>query len=607
MAARSVVFYSWQADLPAPINRTFIGNALEKAAKSIRNDATIEVEPVVVRSAEGAAGCPDIAKVILERIERSQVFVCDVSIINAGKNPARNSRDRRLTPNPNVLLELGYAMKALGENRIILVCNLAFGKPETLPFDIRGRHMVLYHLASAEEDRTEAKKSLERDLAIALRTALSSPEKESSIAIPYDASLYIKRTVPMLDSPDPIERKEAIKALVQSEDPSAQTILIAALNHPACDVRIDAALGLLPQERIWPQLVPVLLDAQPDQGERYSQAFNALNKMVNRTIPEFMNALHNGKTHIRYRAIMALRDFKELDVENASHIIPLTSDASDSIRAMAADILGRMKAIRAVPALKILLSDHHPDVRRRAVTSLGSIKPEDALQELIDALSDNDGGVQTAAVLALKGYGERVVPRLIDALDSDDNILRYKAIEVLGQLKSSEAIPKLINALDDPDDGVRRIAIGSLGDMRVPNLTDKLVEALADSEAHVRSAAAYSLGLCGSTDAVPALLKALNDTFVIVRMRAAHSLGCLKDRRAVVGLRAALGDEHEEVRMRAAWALGEIKGTDAIDALWRALQDKEGMVRNTAIEALRNIGTEKALEALRMYQTNQRG
>jgi hypothetical protein len=47
---------------------------------------------------------------------------------SAGKN-------RRRTPNPNVLVELGYALKALGDERVIVVVNTAFGKEELLPFD----------------------------------------------------------------------------------------------------------------------------------------------------------------------------------------------------------------------------------------------------------------------------------------------------------------------------------------------------------------------------------------------------------------------------------------------------------------------------------------
>jgi len=94
VTAQSIVFYSWQSDLPNGTNRTFIENALKKAAKTIRDDATLEVEPVIDRDVEGVAGSPDISRTIFEKIERARVFVCDVSIINLGMQG-------RPTPNPN--------------------------------------------------------------------------------------------------------------------------------------------------------------------------------------------------------------------------------------------------------------------------------------------------------------------------------------------------------------------------------------------------------------------------------------------------------------------------------------------------------------------------
>ena len=48
-----VVFYSWQSDLPNRTNRSFIQQALENIAKSIRADDSIDVEPVIDRDTQG--------------------------------------------------------------------------------------------------------------------------------------------------------------------------------------------------------------------------------------------------------------------------------------------------------------------------------------------------------------------------------------------------------------------------------------------------------------------------------------------------------------------------------------------------------------------------
>ncbi len=151
-----------QAVLWPFIRQFLIERALEGAAKAIRSDNSIRVEPVIDRDTVGVPGAPDIASTIFGKIEQAHVFVCDISIINQGMVA-------RPTPNPNVLLELGYAMKALGTQRAIMVLNAAFGEPELLPFDLRMRRVLRYHMPAASEDRATERKRLEGMLAEGLR------------------------------------------------------------------------------------------------------------------------------------------------------------------------------------------------------------------------------------------------------------------------------------------------------------------------------------------------------------------------------------------------------------------------------------------------------
>ena len=47
-------------------------------------------------------------------------------------------------PNPNVLIELGYAIKTLGWSKIICLFNSQTGKIEDLPFDINHNRVTAY-------------------------------------------------------------------------------------------------------------------------------------------------------------------------------------------------------------------------------------------------------------------------------------------------------------------------------------------------------------------------------------------------------------------------------------------------------------------------------
>jgi hypothetical protein len=162
---RRVVFYSWQSDLPNPTNRGFIQKALETAAAAIAGDNTVAIEPVIDRDTEGVPGSPDISATIFAKITAADVVVVDVSIINAGSGG-------RSTPNPNVLIELGYALNALGHERVILVFNKAYGRIEDLPFDLRTRRVVVYEATPEAEGRSAVRSDLSKKLDAAIRTAL---------------------------------------------------------------------------------------------------------------------------------------------------------------------------------------------------------------------------------------------------------------------------------------------------------------------------------------------------------------------------------------------------------------------------------------------------
>lgn len=145
-----IVFYSWQSDLPNNLNRSFIESILEKATKSISKDQNFSIEPVIDRDTVGVPGSPSIISTITEKIAKADFFVCDISIVN-------HESVGRKTPNPNVLLELGYASAVLGWERIIMIQNIAFGGLELLPFDLRGRRIVDYYLANTLITKIETK------------------------------------------------------------------------------------------------------------------------------------------------------------------------------------------------------------------------------------------------------------------------------------------------------------------------------------------------------------------------------------------------------------------------------------------------------------------
>jgi len=169
---RATVFYSWQSDSPNSTNRNFVESALEKAIKTLNDSGDIEGEIVLDKDTQGEPGTPPVTETILKKIRECSAFVPDISFV--GKTEAG-----RLIPNPNVLIEYGYALSVLRHGRLVPVMNTEHGEPtaQTLPFDMHQlRHPMQYHLpAGADgEMRKSVKERLVKELTAALRAILTA-------------------------------------------------------------------------------------------------------------------------------------------------------------------------------------------------------------------------------------------------------------------------------------------------------------------------------------------------------------------------------------------------------------------------------------------------
>ena len=165
----SYVFFSWQSDLPNQVGRSLIERCLEAAVRTLHADAAIELaERVTVLSGtKGKAGTVPLADTIFARIDGASVVVTDLTYVATRPDGGRS-------PNPNVLIEHGYALKSRSGARMIPVMNTAFGHPgqEPLPFDLA--HMtwpVLFDCPadSDAERRAAAREALTKALVGALK------------------------------------------------------------------------------------------------------------------------------------------------------------------------------------------------------------------------------------------------------------------------------------------------------------------------------------------------------------------------------------------------------------------------------------------------------
>ncbi|WP_179354678.1 hypothetical protein [Winogradskyella vidalii] len=166
------IFYSWQSDLPNNKNRGFIEICIKKAIEEIKTD-NINLDVAIDRDTKDITGTPDIASTIFSKIDNSSIFIADISFINS-------DYIGRKSPNPNVLVELGYAAKTIGWENIICVFNTEFGKIEDLPFDLRFRRPLTYKIENPK-NKSKDKENLSKIFQTAIKSIINKESAKDEI------------------------------------------------------------------------------------------------------------------------------------------------------------------------------------------------------------------------------------------------------------------------------------------------------------------------------------------------------------------------------------------------------------------------------------------
>ena len=227
------VFWSWQSDLPAATTKDFIKEALAQALEKVAEELELEMADRLEldHDTKGEPGLVDIVSTIFRKIDDCQIFVADITPVAEITTDTATKK----IPNPNVMIELGYAIREAGPQRVITVANLAFGgKPEEQPFDLRHRRgAITYRLDGAKDPAIEKiRKSLVKQLVAALKTNLAAPREDQLIRNPMPALsvvatedipkvLVVQQEVQLDDVPSlaDIMTKTPLRTKEQQKDP----------------------------------------------------------------------------------------------------------------------------------------------------------------------------------------------------------------------------------------------------------------------------------------------------------------------------------------------------------------------------------------------------
>jgi len=219
-------FFSWQSDSPPPENTDFIQECLKEASAQL--GSALGAVIVVDRDTAGIGGTPNVSETIFQKIRACDLFIWDATLV-----AVIEKKTPKYAPNPNVLLELGYAVAFLGWNRVIGIMNVANGKgTDLLPFHLSGhrRYPIKYCLTSTDPaQKAEIEKALVEEIKKALHEASLQP-KDGAIRADTDfraaAFLWGK-----INSPWLLNWRDRRNTYPQYEWSSFTDVCLDYLNH----------------------------------------------------------------------------------------------------------------------------------------------------------------------------------------------------------------------------------------------------------------------------------------------------------------------------------------------------------------------------------------
>ena len=317
-------------------------------------------------------------------------------------------------------------------------------------------------------------------------------------------------------------------------------------------------------------------------------------------------------------------------------VMLLKQGHTDSVRAKAAEDLGKQGDITTIPALGVALSDPSSKVRREVVLALAQFHQPEVLPPLEKATNDPDNGVRLLALQSLVGHysgaqpntgltgfmkknweratshfqpddtridpGIAVDPTVITTLiaamrDTRSNEASREAAKGLGILSATAATPDLVNAAHSSDPDLAREALNALAKIKDRDAGPKLVDLLGSPNKDILRDACVTVGILLAKQALPKLQSIYqNDADEKDKVAAMQGLAYLGDKVSVPLFIKALWSDDKGIRQGAGEGLARAADPQSRGELEKALSAEKDATAKLAIEfALTALGKDDAL------------
>ncbi|MCZ2344270.1 MAG: HEAT repeat domain-containing protein [Bacteroidales bacterium] len=385
---------------------------------------------------------------------------------------------------------------------------------------------------------------------------------------------------------------------------SGLTALIRKLKSTSSTSRSDAADELAREASSDPKVIPALIEALADLGNRglgqvFPQEVNSTREAVvlallqagpagelafdQQALPRLIAGLQDRNPAVRQHTAVALGRAGVRAQAALEPLWALATDDSTPVRGAAYSAILKIHPTSTLPAVK-LLTHTNPTVRAHAAEMLSRLEPfpTEAIPLLTQALSDEDSAVRCAAAQALIPFGSQAtaaVPALVAALQKTQ----------LADLQKP-----------DPIELAPTRALAAIGEAAVAPTT----KLLTDMAPLNRYQAAYVLGEIGpaARSAVPALEKLLNDPAPEVILEAARAIAVIQGstEKVTALMKFALGHAEAPTRLYALQTtlrMGTV-GRELASLALPLLSDMAPEVRRAAVTYVGTLDAKTAQPAM---------
>ncbi|WP_036096215.1 HEAT repeat domain-containing protein [Leptospira weilii] len=240
-----------------------------------------------------------------------------------------------------------------------------------------------------------------------------------------------------------------------------------------------------------------------------------------------------------------------------------------------------------------------------AYLALGRISSKNAIPILIQGLAgDFDKGSENSALALIEIKSSAAISSTIPILKHKNREIRYRAVNVLSEIPSSETGPKVLKILEANDPDAVAPAAMVLGRIRFNHARTAIENIFINSKLPDREIIGRSLGYLGDKKSIPVLLNVLKEPEGEGRYGAVWSLGILQATETLDDIIAASKSSDPKLSLLAVESLGLLRSPEALSTLAEIAENNPDSA-SVVLSAIASIPGEKSSKILENFAQNK--